>query len=189
MPKAKMPRHWGLDEKTLRRRCSVCGGNGSLHIDMGFLPNVHTPCEACKGTGYMPEAWEVRLHDVALPELFEMTLDEIYTLFSYEDKLARPLQATHDVGLGYLVLRQPGYALSGGEAQRLKIAKELCRRTRSDTLYILDEPTVGQHLDIFRFQLCLEPKNILRTCGYSKHPPGENSVLFTPQAVHNLPNI
>jgi excinuclease ABC subunit A len=142
----------GLDEKQLGRRCSVCRGSGVNRIDMGFLPDVHTPCEACRGTGYRPEAWDVRLHDLALPELFALTVDEVYELFGDEDRIARPLTAARDVGLGYLVLRQPGYALSGGEAQRLKIAKELARhkpgqKAQSDTLYILDEPTVGQHLE------------------------------------------
>ena len=132
----------GLDEKTLSRGCSVCGGRGSVTLDMGFLPNVHSLCEACQGTGYRPEAWDVRLHGVALPALFGKTLDEVYALFGDEPKLARPLTAARDVGLGYLVLRQPGYALSGGEAQRLKIAKELAPlrvqgARQSDTLYIL----------------------------------------------------
>jgi excinuclease ABC subunit A len=137
----------GLDAKALGRPCSACRGRGSTAIDMGFLPDVHIPCEACKGTGYRPEAWEVRLRDVPLPELFSMTVDQVYALFETEPKLARVLAATRDVGLGYLVLRQPGYALSGGEAQRLKIARELCRPTGRETLYILDEPTVGQHLE------------------------------------------
>ena len=114
---------------------------------MGFLPDVHTPCETCRGTGYLPEAWEVRLRGLALPEVLALTIDQVHELFGDEEKLARPLLAARDVGLGYLVLRQPGYALSGGEAQRLKIAKELCRKTSADTLYILDEPTVGQHLE------------------------------------------
>jgi excinuclease ABC subunit A len=142
----------GLGEKELGQRCSACGGSGEMAIDMGFLPQVHTPCEACRGTGYRPEAWQVRLHGVALPDLFSMTIDQVYALFAGEDRLARPLAMAREVGLGYLVLRQPGYALSGGEAQRLKIVKELCRsgrgRNGSDgTLYILDEPTVGQHLE------------------------------------------
>jgi excinuclease ABC subunit A len=98
----------------------------------------------------------VRLHDVPLPELFSMTIDQVYALFFREEKLARTLSAVRDVGLGYLVLRQPGFALSGGEAQRLKIARELRRGDRRtgtkskgapSTLYILDEPTLGQHLD------------------------------------------
>jgi excinuclease ABC subunit A len=141
-----------LDAKQLGHRCSVCRGSGSLKIDMGFLPHVHTLCEVCKETGYRPEAWEVRLRGVALPELFSLTVDEVFELFGDQEKLTQPLTAARDVGLGYLVLRQPGYALSGGEAQRLKIAKELTRknsgRTASpETLYILDEPTVGQHLE------------------------------------------
>jgi excinuclease ABC subunit A len=137
----------GLDEKQLGQRCSACGGSGAIRVDMGFLPAVHTPCDTCRGTGYRPEAWEVRVRGVALPDLFAMTIDEVYELLGDEDRIAQPLSAARDVGLGYLVLRQPGYALSGGEAQRLKIAKELCRTTNADTLYILDEPTVGQHLE------------------------------------------
>ena len=84
---------------------------------------------------------------MAFPELFALTIDEVYELFGEEQTLARPLTAARNVGLGYLVLRQPGYTLSGGEVQRLKIVKELCRKTSTETLYILDEPTVGQHLE------------------------------------------
>ncbi|MBN1583352.1 MAG: ATP-binding cassette domain-containing protein [Anaerolineae bacterium] len=139
----------GLDEKALGQRCTVCGGGGVTRIEMGFLPDVYAPCEACQSTGYRSEAWEVRLHSVALPKLFSMTIDQVYDLLGDEDRLARPLAAAREVGLGYLVLRQPGYALSGGEAQRLKIAQELCRKGADNggTLYILDEPTVGQHLE------------------------------------------
>ena len=137
----------GLDADRLGLHCSVCRGSGSISIDMGFLPQVHNVCEACRGTGYRPEAWEVSLRGVALPDAFSLTLDQAYDLFGDEDRLARPLATAREVGLGYLVLRQPGYALSGGEVQRLKIVKELCRRTSPQTLYILDEPTVGQHLE------------------------------------------
>ncbi|MCL5995574.1 MAG: hypothetical protein M1546_05895, partial [Chloroflexi bacterium] len=115
----------GLGEDQLARRCSVCNGNGTIKTDMGFLPDVYTPCEACRGSGYVPEAWEVRLYGLALPEVFGLTIDQVYELFGDQPALARPLSAARDVGLGYLVLRQPGYALSGGEAQRLKIALEL----------------------------------------------------------------
>ncbi|MFN2167843.1 MAG: hypothetical protein ACK2U9_16485, partial [Anaerolineae bacterium] len=108
----------GLDEKRIGQRCSVCGGSGAIRIDMGFLPSVHTTCDTCRGTGYRPEAWEVRLRGVALPDLFSLTIDQVYDLLGDEERLARPLAAARDVGLGYLVLRQPGYALSGGEAQR-----------------------------------------------------------------------
>jgi excinuclease ABC subunit A len=146
----------GLSEEQLFQRCTVCRGSGSVRIEMGFLPDVHTPCEACRATGYRAEAREVRVRGVALPEVFALTVDGLYglfgDLFGEQDRLSRSLIATRDVGLGYLVLRQPGYALSGGEAQRLKIAKELARtntgrKRSSETLYILDEPTVGQHLE------------------------------------------
>jgi excinuclease ABC subunit A len=137
----------GLDEKQLGQRCSVCRGSGSLKIEMGFLPDVHTPCETCRGTGYRPEAWEVKLRGVTLPDLFALTIDQTVEVFGDQDRISRPLAAAQEVGLGYLVLRQPGYGLSGGEAQRLKIAKELCRSTSTATLYVLDEPTVGQHLE------------------------------------------
>lgn len=142
----------GLGERELSHGCSVCKGRGSIRIDMGFLPDIHTLCETCRGTGCLPEAWEVRLHGLALPQLYALTIGEVYALFGGEEQLARSLRAAQNVGLGYLVLRQPAYTLSGGEAQRLKIAKELARtnsgrKTPAETLYILDEPTVGQHLE------------------------------------------
>jgi excinuclease ABC subunit A len=140
-------RSLGLDEKAFGRDCSACGGQGTIRTDMGFLPAIHTPCEVCRGTGYPAEAWEVRVHGISLPEAAALTIDEAHTLFGDEPALARPLAAAREVGLGYLVLRQPGHALSGGEAQRLKIARELCHKTTVPTLYLLDEPTVGQHLE------------------------------------------
>ena len=146
----------GLDAKTLGRRCSVCHGRGQISIDMGFLPSVQVECETCSGSGYTPEAWSVEINGVTLPEVNELTLDEAYKHFSNVDSIRRPLQAARDVGLGYLVMKQPGVSLSGGEAQRLKIAKELCRKNKKGTLYILDEPTVGQHLeDVKRLMLVL----------------------------------
>jgi excinuclease ABC subunit A len=131
----------------LEARCSACNGRGVVTFDMAFLPDVHVPCETCRGTGYMVEAWDVRLHGLALPEVCGLTLEEIEGLFGEDESLGRPLRAAMDVGLGYLVLRQPGYALSGGEAQRLKIARELARKTSTGTLYLMDEPTVGLHLE------------------------------------------
>jgi excinuclease ABC subunit A len=137
----------GFDEKQLSARCSVCRGAGTTRLDMGFLPAVYTPCETCRGTGYGPEVWDIRYKDISLPELNRMTLDGVYSLFNDNQILERNLEAARDVGLGYLVLRQPRFALSGGEVQRLTIAKELCRKALRDTFYILDEPTVGQHLE------------------------------------------
>jgi excinuclease ABC subunit A len=140
-------RAMGLSEADLGQPCSACKGHGTLTLDMGFLPDVHEPCETCGGTGYRSEAWEVRLHGVPFPAINGMTLDQVAVVFPDEPRLAVPLRAAQDVGLGYLVWRQPGYALSGGEAQRLKIAGELCRRSSAGCLYILDEPTLGQHLE------------------------------------------
>jgi len=137
----------GIDEKALARSCSSCNGRGATSTDMGFLPDIHAPCETCRGTGYMAEAWDVRVHDVPFPEVFSLTIDEVAARFVECESMRLPLDAARDVGLGYLVLRQPAQALSGGEAQRLKIAAELCRKATAPTLYLLDEPTVGQHLE------------------------------------------
>jgi excinuclease ABC subunit A len=136
----------GLDAKALRKRCSACKGRGRIRMAMGFLPDEYVECETCKGTGYRPEAWEVRVQGVALPELNARTLDEVYALFKGEPQIAKPLKVALHVGLGYLVWDQPVYTLSGGEVQRLKIAKELGKQTKQETLYILDEPTVGLHM-------------------------------------------
>ena len=137
----------GLDERALSKRCSACKGRGLIRIDMGFLPDEYVECEPCKGTGYRPEAWDVRFKDVALPEISAMTLDEVYELFKDEERIAKPLNVARQVGLGYLVWDQPAYTLSGGEVQRLRIAEELHKKTKEKTLYILDEPTVGLHME------------------------------------------
>ena len=137
----------GLDARALSKRCSACKGRGRIRIDMGFLPNEYVECETCKGTGYRPEAWEVRFKDVALPEINAMTLDEVYELFKDDERIRKPLSVVRQVGLGYLVWDQPAYTLSAGEVQRLKIAKELYKKTQNPTLYILDEPTVGLHME------------------------------------------
>ncbi|MBU7037855.1 MAG: ATP-binding cassette domain-containing protein [Theionarchaea archaeon] len=137
----------GLGVEHFKKRCSVCNGRGTLRMDMGFLPCVYSPCDACNGTGYSPEAWDVRIEGLTLPELCNLTIDEVYSLFEDDERIVRILRAVKQVGLGYLALHQPGYSLSGGEAQRLKIAKELCGKTPQGSLYILDEPTVGQHME------------------------------------------
>ncbi len=137
----------GYDEKKLGKRCSVCRGSGYDRIDMGFLPDIYTECETCSGTGYSPEAWDVKLKGVTLPEVNNLTISQVYELFNEYPRLKTLLKPVIDVGLGYLVLHQPGYSLSGGEAQRLKIAAELAKKKKQDTLYILDEPTLGQHME------------------------------------------
>ncbi|MFW9845625.1 MAG: hypothetical protein ACFFD6_02670, partial [Candidatus Thorarchaeota archaeon] len=137
----------GLDYKSLNTPCSVCDGNGRIRTEMGFLPDVFSTCETCNGTGRSPEAWDVRVKGVALPELNSMTLGQIYWMFKDDERVARKLKIALEVGLDYLVLRQPSVTLSGGEIQRLKIAQELSKKNASGTLYIIDEPTVGQHLE------------------------------------------
>jgi excinuclease ABC subunit A len=137
----------GLEEGALSKRCSACRGLGLIRVDMGFLPDEFVECETCRGTGYRPEAWDVRFKDVALPEVNSMTLDEVYELFKDEEQIAEPLKVVRQVGLGYLVWDQPVFTLSGGEVQRLKIAEELLKKTKEKTLYILDEPTVGLHME------------------------------------------
>ncbi len=136
----------GLDKEAFRRNCSACKGRGLQRLDMGFLPAVHSSCETCRGTGFLPEAWQVRWQELCLPDLLSLTVDQAIELFRDQAALLRPLIAVRAVGLGYLVLCQPGFSLSGGEVQRLKIAKELSRKVRADTFYILDEPTVGLHM-------------------------------------------
>jgi excinuclease ABC subunit A len=137
----------GLDEQALSKHCSVCKGRGRIRIDMGFLPDEYVECETCRGTGYRPEAWEVRFNGVALPEIISMTLNEVCEIFKDKEQIAEPLSVVQRVGLGYLVWNQPAYTLSGGEVQRLKIVKELCKKTKDHMLYILDEPTVGLHME------------------------------------------
>ncbi|MBU7004263.1 MAG: ATP-binding cassette domain-containing protein, partial [Theionarchaea archaeon] len=137
----------GLGENDLGRRCTECGGSGVIKEDMGFLPTVHSECEACRGTGFPPEIWDVRFRGYSLPEVFSLTIDEVLQVYGDYQRLSRPLEAARDVGLGYLMLRQPAFSLSGGEAQRLKISRELSRQSRTETLFILDEPTIGQHME------------------------------------------
>jgi excinuclease ABC subunit A len=137
----------GLDYKKLTKKCSVCKGRGYVKIDMKFLPDIIETCEICKGSGYQAEAWQVYFKDISLPDVNNLTIEEAYDLFKDIEAISSKLNYAIKVGLGYLQLNQPARTLSGGEAQRLKIVKELSKKSNKKTLYILDEPTIGQHLE------------------------------------------
>ena len=126
-------------------RCEACEGDGIVRIEMHFLPDVYVPCEVCKGKRYNRETLQVLYRGKSIADVLEMTVDEALEFFSAIPRLRRKLQTLQDVGLGYIQLGQPATTLSGGEAQRVKLAAELSRRDTGRTLYILDEPTVGLH--------------------------------------------
>jgi excinuclease ABC subunit A len=124
-------------------RCEACRGEGFIEIEMQFLPDVTVPCEICKGKRYNREALEVRFKGKNIAEVLDMTVEEALSFFEYFTKVRNKLDTLNDVGLGYIRLGQPAPTLSGGEAQRVKLATELSRRSTGRTLYILDEPTTG----------------------------------------------
>ena len=124
-------------------RCEACQGAGYVQIEMQFLPNVSVPCEICKGKRYNREALEIKFKGKNIAEILEMTVDEALEFFDHFPQVKRKLETIRDVGLGYICLGQPAPTLSGGEAQRVKLATELSRRSTGKTLYILDEPTTG----------------------------------------------
>jgi len=126
-------------------RCEACQGQGTLRIEMQFLPEVYVPCDVCHGTRYNRETLQVRYKDKNIAEVLDMTVTEAVEFFAAIPALLHKLETLCDVGLGYIRLGQPATTLSGGEAQRIKLAKELSRRATGRTLYILDEPTVGLH--------------------------------------------
>ncbi|WP_163152272.1 excinuclease ABC subunit UvrA [Anoxybacillus sp. MB8] len=128
-------------------RCEACRGDGIIKIEMHFLPDVYVPCEVCHGKRYNRETLEVKYKDKNIAEVLDMTVEEALTFFENIPKIKRKLQTLYDVGLGYMQLGQPATTLSGGEAQRVKLASELHRRSTGRTLYILDEPTTGLHVD------------------------------------------
>jgi len=128
-------------------RCEACKGDGIIKIEMHFLPDVYVPCEICKGNRYNRETLEVKYKGKSIAEVLAMTIEDATEFFVNIPKIHRKLQTLMDVGLGYMDLGQPATTLSGGEAQRVKLAAELYRRSTGKTLYILDEPTTGLHVD------------------------------------------
>ena len=127
-------------------RCEACRGDGTLKIEMHFLPDVYVPCEVCNGRRYNKETLEVRFKGKSIADVLEMPIEEALIFFSKIPKLRRRLQTLHDVGLDYVRLGQPATTLSGGEAQRVKLATELSKVATGSTLYVLDEPTTGLHM-------------------------------------------
>ncbi len=128
-------------------QCPVCEGHRFNRVEMHFLPDVWIPCEACNSTGYNQDTLEIRYNGKNIAEVLDMTVDEALEFFSESSRICRTLQMLADVGLGYIQLGQAATTLSGGEAQRVKLAKELARRQTGSTLYIMDEPTTGLHFD------------------------------------------
>ncbi len=126
-------------------RCEACEGDGIIKIEMHFLPDIFVPCEVCKGKRYNRETLEVKYRDKSIYDVLEMTVEEGLSFFDNLPKIKRKLQTLFDVGLGYIKIGQPATTLSGGEAQRVKLAAELCRKPTGKTIYILDEPTTGLH--------------------------------------------
>ncbi|MGZ8782968.1 MAG: ATP-binding cassette domain-containing protein, partial [Gaiellaceae bacterium] len=126
-------------------RCETCKGDGTIKIEMHFLPDVYVQCETCHGHRYNKETLEVRFKGKSIADVLEMSVEEALGFFAKIPKLRRRLQTLHDVGLDYVKLGQPATTLSGGEAQRVKLATELGKRSTGRTIYILDEPTTGLH--------------------------------------------
>jgi excinuclease ABC subunit A len=126
-------------------RCEACGGQGTVKIDMNFLSDVTVPCEQCEGARYNHETLDVEYKDATISDVLEMEVDEAYDFFEGHTGIRRRLKLLSDVGLGYMRLGQPSTTLSGGEAQRVKLAEELGKKDAGDALYLLDEPTTGLH--------------------------------------------
>ena len=126
-------------------RCEACSGDGILKIEMHFLPDVYVPCEVCQGKRYNRETLEIKYKGKSIYDVLDMTVEEALTFFENVPSVQRKIQTLYDVGLSYVRLGQPSTTLSGGEAQRIKLATELSKRSTGKTIYILDEPTTGLH--------------------------------------------
>nr|MBA3585671.1 ATP-binding cassette domain-containing protein [Gemmatimonadota bacterium] len=134
-------------------RCEACGGDGLIKIEMHFLPDVYVPCEECRGKRYNRETLEIYYKGKTIADVLDMTVEEALEFFRNLPKIRRKLETLHDVGLGYITLGQSATTLSGGEAQRVKLASELARVATGSTFYILDEPTTGLHFEDVRMLL------------------------------------
>ena len=138
-------------------RCEACQGDGILKIEMHFLSDIYVPCEVCKGKRYSSETLKIKYKDKTISDVLDMTVDEALKFFENIPKIKRKIETLKEVGLGYIKLGQSATTLSGGEAQRVKLASELSKRSTGKTLYILDEPTTGLHIaDVHKLVLVLQ---------------------------------
>ncbi|HEY9562769.1 MAG TPA: ATP-binding cassette domain-containing protein, partial [Nocardioides sp.] len=131
-------------------RCEACSGDGTIKIEMHFLPDVYVPCEVCKGKRYNRDTLDITFKDKNVSDVLDLSCEEALEFFANQPAIARHMQTLVDVGLGYVRLGQPATTLSGGEAQRVKLASELAKRSTGHTIYILDEPTTGLHFEDIR---------------------------------------
>ncbi len=131
-------------------RCEACSGDGTIKIEMHFLPDIYVPCEVCKGARYNRDTLEVTFKGLNISEVLNLPIEEALEFFGNQPTIARHMQTLVDVGLGYVRLGQPATTLSGGEAQRVKLASELAKRSTGHTIYLLDEPTTGLHFEDIR---------------------------------------